>query len=581
MGVPRLYKWLTDAFPRNIYRFPVCSKINWVNLPVINEGKQPDNLYIDGVSIVHNFSARVFKYGDHAIKEGETDEYAEYSYKKKVETVYSMSTEYVISLIKTVNPKYLAYVSFDGVAPLAKQGQQRQRRFVSAKSREESRAKFDSNTITAGSNFTYNFCIYAKYTLLSRMAMYKEFKHLKIIFSSSNVPGEGEHKIMDYIRAISKNGTSLGGRHVLYGPDGDLIMLALCTHRKDFWIIRENFFDMSKFDLVDMGSIYKNIVVKLSDGIKLQCNERNVIHDFVLIGFFLGNDFLPKIQMIDMLEKGLETFISKYTKIKKERSIDREWTLTDNGEIMQGNFQHFINTLAGLEKFFLMSQLNLKISNEKFTNHTLLNSCQKNEDNETNFDYQLYDELYTNGKLGVHPDLAVDKYFFGLQWVLKYYTSGCPDWRWIYSYHHAPLMKHMSSAVKDTRLKTARFNQNSAVEPFRQMMCVIPPLSKKVLHKNLRFIYTHKDLQQYYPSTFQMDYEGKKQDWQGIALLPFIDQHDMDKVYESVADEFFNVKENRITKNIIFHYDEDACLNYNSKYGSLVDVPVVVNDIDC
>lgn len=150
-------------------------------------------------------------------------------------------------ITQIVKPKASVYMAIDGVAPRAKLNQQRSRRFRSAKDMAEAtkdmpremdesgNAKtpnvFDSNCITPGTEFLAKVSETIKYFIRKKIKEDPSWKHLQVIFSGHDIPGEGEHKIMEHIRMMKHQpGYRPNTRHCIYGQDADLIMLGLVTH---------------------------------------------------------------------------------------------------------------------------------------------------------------------------------------------------------------------------------------------------------------------------------------------------------------------------------------------------------------
>ena len=193
-----------------------------------------------------------------------------------------------------------------------------------------------------------------RFYIYERQNLDPAWQKLEVILSDASVPGEGEHKIMDFIRrqrAQPKYDPNL--HHVLCGADADLIMLGLATHEPHFTIIREEFRPdrpktceicnqvghtmtecqglarekqgehdelASNTGLMETRFIFIRINVLREylerelwlEGLPFPWNLERLIDDWVFLCFFVGNDFLPHLPSLEIREGAIDRLVRLY-----------------------------------------------------------------------------------------------------------------------------------------------------------------------------------------------------------------------------------------------------------------------------
>ena len=131
-----------------------------------------------------------------------------------------------------------------------------------------------------------------------RLCNHPEWKGITVILSDSNVPGEGEAKIFDFIRRQRVQASYQPNTgHVVCGVDGDLILLGLATHEPNFTIIREDH-QLRKFNYVSLNVLRHCLSRELeipNMPANLEYDFERALDDFIGMCFLVGNDFIPSL----------------------------------------------------------------------------------------------------------------------------------------------------------------------------------------------------------------------------------------------------------------------------------------------
>uniref|UniRef100_A0A8C0GM61 5'-3' exoribonuclease 1 n=1 Tax=Chelonoidis abingdonii TaxID=106734 RepID=A0A8C0GM61_CHEAB len=626
MGVPKFYRWVSE-------RYPCLSQ-------VLKEHQIPefDNLYLDMNGIIHQCS-----------HPNDDDVHFRISDDK----IFADIFHYLEVLFRIIKPRKVFFMAVDGVAPRAKMNQQRGRRFRSAREAEDkikkalekgdilpTEARFDSNCITPGTDFMARLHEHLKYFVNMKISTDKSWHGVTVYLSGHETPGEGEHKIMEFIRSEkTKPDYDPNTRHCLYGLDADLIMLGLTSHESHFSLLREEVRfggkksqracapEETTFHLLHLSLMREYIDYEFSpvkDKISFQYDIERIIDDWILMGFLVGNDFIPHLPHLHINHDALPLLYKTYMAILPELG----GYINESGHLNLQRFERYLTKLSDFDRehfsevFVDLKWFESKVGNkylneaagiaaeearshkqkkqkvqensmclaalEKTENGIMTSSKNALEDEQEDEDlfeteFRQYKRTYYMTKMGVEvvsDDFLADQaecYVQAIQWILHYYYHGVQSWSWYYPYHYAP---YLSDIRNISKLKI-QFELGKPFMPFEQLLAVLPAASKDLLPKCYQHLMTSEDspIIEYYPPDFKTDLNGKQQEWEAVVLIPFIDEKRLLQAMESCNKCLSEDEKRRNTHSecLMYWYDKETEFKYLSPWPennySIVDQP--------
>ena len=483
MGIPSYFSYIIKNHPNIVKKY-------------FKDTLKVDNLYLDCNSIIY-------------------DAYSKMDVEKLTESIAVSIIKRVVSKIEEyiniIQPKQTVVIAFDGVAPVAKLEQQRSRRYKSWYQNEMSRMIFKKNTddvwnttaITPGTKFMAELNTY-----VSKWFSVTKYGVSNIIVSGSNDVGEGEHKLFDYIRSNpEKHSTETT---IIYGLDADLIMLSI-NHLPicpNIYLFREtpHFIQSIDSSLEPNANYYLDIPEFTNALIKYMNNDRelttdqqkNKVYDYIFLCFFLGNDFLPHFPAVNIRTGGVDKMINAYKATIGESNLN----LTNGKTIYWGNVRKVVKELARLEEEFMIKEHRSRNNKER---HLMPNTTPEQKfkmfESTPLYDREMehfinpvkpcWQNRYYSGLFdGKNDDLKRDvsiNYLQGLEWTMKYYTTGCPDWRWNYKYCYPPLLEDLIHYIPLFEREFVPYKTPNPVSEIVQLCYVLPRTSLDLLPKKLYF----------------------------------------------------------------------------------------------
>lgn len=529
MGIPHYFHTITKTY-KNVILYSKPSV-------------EFDHFFIDFNGIIHTAANKIEEKTDESI----------------FEKTWMLTTE-AVNIIK---PKKMIHICADGVAPVAKMNQQRKRRYLSIfrqtlilnkdngndKSQE---ILWDRNCISPGTNFSKKLNLYIHNCIRNNDTKYI------YNFDSSDQPGEGEHKIFSRIANLSEDSDNLN-TSVIHGLDADLIMLSLISHKKNIYLMRENDKSYNEFDKFIYLNIHElrigilkelqsNYIWTITDDTLLDPYSyiaKNIIESYIVLCFFLGNDFLPHIPSLSLKNKGHERILTIAKKIQFDNPESNGYIVNHITNTI--NIEMIVKILIELTKDEnqIIKQLNEEyIAKHPFQGSDQIESYPIQKENKSNLSKlllekknkwrsyyykELFDSKLHDSKIVI---IASKSFIQGIFWTYAYYKRKPElmiDVHYYYPYEYSPTILDLSNYLqssfnnwKNIPILEKKITDELFVSPNVQLLCILPSISLPD-HLQKYAIDSKYGLKHMFPKNYKIHTYLKTQLWECSPILPQLD----------------------------------------------------------
>ena len=336
-------------------------------------------------------------------------------------------------ILDTVCDARVIYVALDGLVPYAKIVQQRYRRMAI-----KSEGVFDRNQISPCTPYMREL----EEKLKSRFP--------NIIVSGTDEPGEGEHKMMMYLKEHRLENKSI----TIYGLDADLILICLQNHylsaKNEMLLLRESSemgVKPDEFATMNIWGLLEQLPIPISQYIPLSI-------------LCFGNDFMPNLAIFSLREGGYERALTFY-----EASGNPDLNTEDGRAI-------FLDYAELHEMNILRERISHRRRPEE---KALLGKSPE-------LFVKKYRMFILEGVENIEP--VIDAFWKTFHWTLDYFIKNEPvNWDWYYPYSDAPLILDLVQFEETNPVKQGFLNFNVT----NQLQMILPKKSLRTARRLIKF----------------------------------------------------------------------------------------------